>query len=203
MVLLQKLPPALNTFGKVSDYLLKKILHGCSRVAFFVANFYLEDSAKNMERDRRLASGSLQIKMIIITRDQAVPKQFSKFLRNSKNKLELLQFLLKDWSTNESHCDQLDGKELYFATFDQAVCLSSNQGRLSCINVPERANRQEEADTKIFLSTAFASSLGFHAVNIITVDSDVAILSLYFQSQLAICIYNLGQNIWRLFQFLA
>ena len=96
---------------------------------------------------------------------------------------------MKDWSTNESHCDQLDGKELYFTIRDRAVCLSSNQGRLSCINVPELSSRQDEANTKIFLCTAFASSLGFHAVNVITVDSDMAILSLYFQSQLDICIY--------------
>ena len=187
MVLLQKLPPALNTFSEVSNYLSKKILHNCSRVAFFVTNFYLEDSVKSMERDRRLASRSLRIE--IMRRDQAVLKQFSKLLRNSENKLELLEFLLKDWSTNESHCDQLDGKELYFTIRDQAVCLSSNQGRLSCINMPELASRQEEADTKIFLCTAFASSLGFHADNIITVDSDVAILSLYFQSHPDICIY--------------
>ena len=64
MVLPQKLPPALNTFGEVSDYLLKMILHGCSRVAFFVTDFYLEDSVKSMERDRRLASGSLRIKIM-------------------------------------------------------------------------------------------------------------------------------------------
>ena len=113
-------------------------------------------------------------------RDQTVSKQFSKLLRNSENKLELLEFPLKDWSTNESHCDQLDGKELHFTIRDQAVCLSSNQGRLSCINVTELASRQEEVDTKIFLCTTLASSLGFHAVNTITVDSDVTILSLYF-----------------------
>ena len=120
MVLLQTLPPALNMFREVSDYLLKKILHGCSRVAFFVTDFYLEEHEKR-------SSFSIRIFAIIIMRgDQAVPKQFSKFLRNSENKLELLEFLLKDWSTNENHCDQLDGRELYFTIRDQAVCLSSN-----------------------------------------------------------------------------
>jgi len=60
MVLLQKLPPTLATFGNLSDYLLKKILSGGSRVAFFVTDFYLENSVKSMERDRRAATGSLR-----------------------------------------------------------------------------------------------------------------------------------------------
>ena len=90
IVLLQKLPPALNMFGEVSDYLLKKILHSCSRVAFFVTNFYLEDSVKSMKGDRRLASGSLRTK--IMRRDEAVLKQFLKFLRIPKTSLNFWNF---------------------------------------------------------------------------------------------------------------
>ena len=59
-----------------------------------------------------------------------MPKQFSKFLRNAENKLELLDYLVKDWSTNEVHCKRLNGKELYFTIRDQAVCLSSNQAQI-------------------------------------------------------------------------
>ena len=114
-------------YGVRSDYLLKKILYGCSRVACFVTDFYLKDSVKSMERDRRSASGSLHVK--VMRRDQAVPKQFSKFLKNAENKLDLLDFLVKDWSTNEFHFERLDGKELYFTIRDQAVCVSSNQER--------------------------------------------------------------------------
>ena len=44
---------------------------------------------------------------------------------------------------------------------------------------------QEEADAKMFLCAPFAASLGFQSVEIITVNSDVAILSLYFQAFLA------------------
>ena len=50
-------------------------------------------------------------------------------------------------------------------------------------------HHQEEADTKMFLCAAYASQLGFNSVSIITVDSDVAILSLYFQSKLGVEIY--------------
>ena len=37
-------------------------------VAFFITDFYLEDSVKSMERYRRSASGSLRIK--VMRRDQ-------------------------------------------------------------------------------------------------------------------------------------
>jgi len=153
MVLLQKLPPTLATFGNLSDYLLKKILSGGSRVAFFVTDFYLENSVKSMERDRRAATGSL--------RDQAVPKQFSRFLRNSENKLELLDFLLNDWSTNGVHCVLLEQRTLYFTIRDKAFAITSNEGRLSCNTVAELESKQEEADTKMFLCASFSSTNWF------------------------------------------
>ena len=42
MVLLQKLPKILKTFGDISEYILKKLLYGsATRVAFFVTDYYL------------------------------------------------------------------------------------------------------------------------------------------------------------------
>ena len=55
--------------------------------------------------------------------------------------------------------------------------------------VPELQSKQEEADTKMFLCAKHAASLGFESVNIITVDSDVAILSLYYQRRIDLSIY--------------
>ena len=54
---------------------------------------------------------------------------------------------------------------------------------------PDTQSKQEEADTKIFLCAQFASTLGFQSVKIITVDSDVAILALYFASKIKAHIY--------------
>ena len=42
IVLLQKLLKILKTFGDISDYILKKLLHQSTRVAFFVTDYYLE-----------------------------------------------------------------------------------------------------------------------------------------------------------------
>ena len=57
------------------------------------------------------------------------------------------------------------------------------------VAVPELQSEREEADTKMFLSAQFASTLGFQSVKIITIDSDVAILALYFASNIKTHIY--------------
>ena len=43
------------------------------------------------------------------------------------------------------------------------------QTQINCLAQMHLASKQEGADTKMFLCIAFASSLGFHSVNIITV----------------------------------
>ena len=44
---------------------------------------------------------------------------------------------------------------------------------------------QEEADTKMFLCASYAATLCIDKVNIVTVDSDVAILSWYYQQEIS------------------
>ena len=153
MVLLQKLPfKNLKTFGEILEYLWKKITSSSCSTSFFVTDFYLADSVKSMERDcRSKTSGSLRVK--IMRRDEAIPKQFSMFLRDAKKKkLEFLDFLIKDWSTNEKYCCQFDKKEIYFTIRDQAFRISCNQNRLLNDPVPDLSSKQEEADTKnVFL----------------------------------------------------
>ena len=187
MVLLQKLPKMLKTFGDISDYILKKVLRDPARAAFFVTDYYLEDSIKSMERDSRSTYGTIRMK--VVRREQAIPKQWKKFLRNSENKLDLIDFLLYDWSTNSKHSQLLDGKEFYMTIRDEAHCISLVHGVISCDRVQELSSIQEEADTKIFLCAKFAASLGFESVSIITVDSDVAILSMYYQHRLDLNIF--------------
>ena len=46
MVLLQKIPSNLKTFGEISDYLLRKILSGSANSAYFVTDHYLPHSIR-------------------------------------------------------------------------------------------------------------------------------------------------------------
>ena len=55
--------------------------------------------------------------------------------------------------------------------------------------VPELESPQEEADIKMFLCVPFAASLGFDSVHIVTIDSDIGILALYYQNQLKVTMY--------------
>ena len=49
MVLLQKFPPHLTTFGAVSDFLFSKVISGTSTTNFFVSDYYRDDSIKSLE----------------------------------------------------------------------------------------------------------------------------------------------------------
>ena len=97
MVLLQQMEKLnLSTFGNASKHLLKRILPSVNGTTYFVTDQYLPGSIKTLERSRRSESGSLRFK--VERRDQARPKQWSKFLKDPSNKSELIQFLLNDWS---------------------------------------------------------------------------------------------------------
>ena len=60
--------------------------------------------------------------------------------------------------------------------------ITSNRGNILKANEDALYSQQEKADNNIFLATQFAFDLGFERVNIITIDTDVALLALYYQS---------------------
>ena len=135
MVLLQKLPPSLLTFGDVSDYILKKLLKCACRVSFFVTDHYLPHSIKSIERERRSEIGLLRV--VPSRRDQHKPKQFDKFLREASNQIDLIKFLVHDWSTNNIHVSSLENKELYVTCEQRAYCITASRDRVSSTPVPE------------------------------------------------------------------
>ena len=87
-----------ETFGKVSEYLLKKRMKSSSTV-YFVIDQYVVSSIKSFERACRAPqSGTIRVR--IDTKDQFRPKQWSKYLRDADNKEELVAFLLRDWQSS-------------------------------------------------------------------------------------------------------
>ena len=187
MVLLQKIPPNLKTFGEISDYLLRKILSGSANTAYFVTDHYLPRSIKSMERNRRSMIGTIRV--IPKRRDQPKPKQFQRFLTNADNKLDLIKFLVNEWSTNDSHVTVFKDKTMFITLEAKAYSIKVFRGSMKIDPVPELESQQEEADTKMFLCAAHASSWRFESVKIVTVDSDVAILSIYYQKRLDLSIH--------------
>ena len=64
MVLLQKLPPHLTTFGAISDYLFSKVISGTSTANFFVSDYYRDNSIKSLERLRRSKIGTIRVQAL-------------------------------------------------------------------------------------------------------------------------------------------
>ena len=87
-----------ETFGEVSEYLLKKIMKSSSTV-YFVTDQYVVGLINSFERAcRATQSGTIRIR--IDRRDQFQSKQRSKYLRDADNKEELVAFLLRDWQSS-------------------------------------------------------------------------------------------------------
>ena len=105
-------------------------------------------------------------------------------MRLSENKTDLVRFLINYWSTNTIHAKILEDKDLYGTVEDKVFCISSNGNKLSMVLCNRLSSEQEEADTKVVLCAQFVFDIGFERVNIVTVDTDVAILGMYFQSML-------------------
>ena len=183
MVLLQKLPKTLKTFNKVSDYLLKKVLSGTSKQVYIVTDQYLQNSIKSMERTKRSSIGTIRV--TAQRRDQKKPKQFKQYLRSSENKTELIKFLINDWTSSKLAIPLLKNKKLFATIGDRAYSISlSSTNKIKKKAVPELSSQHEEADTKIFLCAKHATRCGFQNIKIVTVDSDVAVLSVYYQNLL-------------------
>ena len=111
MVLLLKLSLNQTKFGEVSDYRLAKIVNGTLRVSFFTTDYYLNQFVKVMQRERRSVYAIIRIK--VMGKEQDTPKQWKKFKRHADNKKNLINFLVRDWSTNERHIPVLEGKDMW------------------------------------------------------------------------------------------
>ena len=188
MCVIQQLPSGLDTFGTISDFVLRRITRNNASDAMFITDQYFETSIKGEERERRASTG--QIRITASRCDQPAPKQFKKYLAVGANKTELLEFLVKDW-THPRHAPVLREKTIYFTLKDEAYEISITDNEIQSVHVPQLCLKQEEADTKMFLAANFACSRGCQSITIHTVDSDVAILACYYARILSKPLYRL------------
>ena len=112
MCVIQQLPTGLETFGDLSERVLKRITSNNSSHIFFVIDQYWKHSIKSCERNNRRANTG-SIRVTVIHHDQKLPKQVKKYLLVGENKEELVEFLLKDWSWNSTHNNKIVNRYLY------------------------------------------------------------------------------------------
>ena len=187
MCIVQQVPTGFEVFGQLSDYILKRITSNPSTNIFFTTDQYWDASIKSCERSRRANSGLIRI--TASRRDQKLPKQFKKYLAVGENKQELIEFLLADWSTQAQHHHQISEKTIFFTTKKDAFKIKVLEEETQCQPVDQLSSNQEEADTKMFLALKVAQEAGCSDAVIYTVDSDVAILALYYARRLSIHLF--------------
>ena len=123
MVLIQHLVSTkLETFAKMSEYLMKKRTSNEAKVIYFVTDQYNNDFLKSIEPlQRRKAAGSIRVQLT--RRDQKRPKQFKKFLNDGANKVDLVKFLLKDWSDPERFRHVINDRIIFVTIDSDCYCL--------------------------------------------------------------------------------
>ena len=92
-----------------------------------------------------------------------------------ENKIDLIEFLLKDWS-HPSHFKRILGSVNFFVNSGEQFFKLKVDGEIvSCSEESELNYSQEEADTKVFLCCKHAATQWFSGAAIITVDIAIAI----------------------------
>ena len=112
MCIIQELPTGLETFGDLSECVLKKITSNDSSHIFFVTDQYWKHSIKSCERNNRRANTG-SIRVTVIRHEQKLSKQMKKYMSVGENKEELVEFLLKNWSSNSTHINKIINRYLY------------------------------------------------------------------------------------------
>ena len=171
----------VKTFGELADLLYRKVqqtatAYGASRVDW-VCDQYKECSIKNAERlKREEATGSQRI--TITDMHQRLPRQFaSKFLKNSDNKTDLLQFLYLHFLA------KADAKVETLVSNAMSCSKMAFNGQPSQ-NVDALRSGHEEADTRLFLHAQHAMQNGFNTVLVASPDTDVLVIGLGFVSNM-------------------
>ena len=172
-----------RTFGEFARAVYNRIISmaesGRHERLDMVFDNYPKINIKSFQQGKR-AAGGMGAKRVINSPDQQLPMQWNNYLKNSENKLTLIEFLFTEWASYElpkvhpriyiNHgqiCHVLEGKD-------------------KTVHIPELSTDQTEADTIMILHAVHAGKDG--DVNIVSADTDVTVLALAHADAV---IYNL------------
>ena len=146
---------------------LKRELLNAKRVDI-VSDRYLPDSLKNCAREKR-GSGV----RVNVGPQARVPNNWHAFLRDTKNKEELLNFL----SEEVSHAEWDDSKEIYVTKGTYVITKGSAKPMLDCTH--------GEADTRVIVHLLHALENERNKIEVRTVETDIVVLLIgqFFEMQ--------------------
>ena len=119
-----------------------------------------------------ITAGQGAVRQHIATPAQPSPKQWSKYLGNSENKQELLEFFHQQWQLPAFLGRIPPGKILFSTSTTRCVKITSESVEVC----KELESTHEEADTQLLLHAQHASDCGFANVTIKSPDTNVAII---------------------------
>ena len=112
-------------------------------------------------------------------------------MRDPDNKVDVIAFLLHDWSNNKEYSNLLHNRKLYLNFGNHFYEIKTQNNEIVSEEVFELQTTQEEADTKVFLCCQHAAKSRYQSTCIYTVDSDIPLYALYFTDKILIDIYVL------------
>ena len=142
-----------------------------------VFDIYIESSLKSHARKKRGKGVRRKVGANV-----QVPRNWSEFLRDSRNKTELFNFLA-------SRLAECTSEKLIVSTKGTEVVSNNTNTDLSSLY----PCAQEEADTRIMLHAIHAKQHGAHNILIRTVDTDVLVIAI------GVCHHFEDVNIWLMF----
>lgn len=152
----------------------KASLHNTKRIDF-VFDSYFRNSIKSSEHVRRKSSESL-ILYHDLSGETPLPKQIDKFWSSSENKI-LVQKFLRNFILNSSEI--FNNRQLILSNINDTPCASNWDIDIDLLQRPDI----EEADIKLMLHMKHAIDQGCVNAYLISSDTDVFVLSMYFFNQ--------------------
>lgn len=153
----------------------------------FVFDSYFQKSIKSSERIRRCKSECIEVNLI--DEKTSLPNDANKFWGSSNNKILLQKFLRSYIEKNES---LFPGVNLMFSTINDMACTNSNLDDTDFFFKILNRIDIEEADLKIILHIKHSVMQGFKNVYVLSCDTDVIVLVLYFWTTL----HEHGLQVW-------
>uniref|UniRef100_UPI00358F5653 uncharacterized protein n=1 Tax=Myxine glutinosa TaxID=7769 RepID=UPI00358F5653 len=147
-----------------------------------VFDVYKENSIKNAERVKRGSESAMTFGKIASGHRL---KQWKSFLHCGNNKTQLIDFLVEEWSNDQSLRERLDRKELFLTHGDQCTRVTKD----SVSDVQDLQSSQEEEDTLLLLHAEHCGRSGLTAAVIVSPDTDVFILAMAFTPKLKCPVY--------------
>ena len=137
-----------TTFGKISEYILKKACYGNPARFDLVFDNYISPSIKDVERDHRNADRNSKYQ--IVGPFQARPSDMSTALKSYSFKESLIDYLVKSWDNQElSHL--IGYTKVYVTTKEKCFSFRNEDNNLVTTEENHLKSDQGEADYRIML----------------------------------------------------